>query len=1138
MSEKNPNLIIQNLVAQFSEQTIEVDFQAIKEDIEIIIQSFSYKWSGNLFQNFKSLLSVFSNPAQVHRIASHISTNLFKQLGEELNLKKDPDLIDDYLDIFRSSAFLKRIYDEDQWSDLILKLLHSANYTYARMFFHRVDKYANKVLFTILEKKQSRDYNWSEISVMVASISAGLVKLLGDDPLNQKIAFLTTNSLDMVLYDLACLTTGIVNVMIPTNSVPSHIDYILNKTEPSVLVVSDKVLLDKISVFTNRMDFLKAIIIFDQNQGENKKLYSTDDILDLGASMSTSVVDKFRRQRTINDLASIMFTSGTTGNPKGIQFTQQNIVFKRFARAMALPEIGEKDVFLSYLPLFHTFGRWLEMSGCLFWAARYVFMENPAPEIMIENMQRVKPSVFISIPKKWYQLYEAIDKEANILKSSNEEIQLTVNYKTGGNLKWGLSAAGHLDAEIFDFFQRYGIELMSGFGMTEATGGITMTPPGRYKPGSLGKALPGIELKMAEDGELWVKGPYVMQGYVNPEESDAEMKDGWLPTGDIMQKDDEEFIKIVDRKKEIYKNIKGETIAPQKIENYFRDFDFIKHVFLVGDHRPFNTLLIYPDYDYKDVNFREMSEEELRTYYSSVIVSVNRFLAPFEKIVDFVFIDRDFDPEKNELTPKGTYRRKIVESNFKKFIQPMYDRSYQQILVDRYEIQIPNWFLREKGLTPHEVRIENNRLYLNDSEKSLILIFEKGKFQVGDLVYDQPGNHLDMGKLFTDPLLWLGNSALVDFVGEKIFNWTRHQDSSANHIFREPALPLRIDMDIDTVWRKFRQESEISLRGLHMTALILQRAETYYSVEVFDYLQRALREKESGYIRLAKEILRRTIQTKSIDAQRKSFVILLGAPSKPDSETINRAFLDLSVNFINKQVIEEVCKSGVKDKKLAILFKITRGYCKENNKQCVKLFRLLSRYGATHPTRYKIIRQFLVSCQLEKYDPSIRRAARVARFEARDGFRDWLGTTQEVAVDMETNKEYHWEDVIIFEESINQDDKDRLLSAIKNTTLIREAVFLFSGGILVRLNDIPPGGLWVSLLGKEHGKAVYRITIQTRFQGSFDIAANVNHEISFDDILDEINWLIRSGTSAGDIKLVEDFGGYWNEFDLWSEEFI
>lgn len=1138
MSEKDFKIIIQKLNKKLSTTTSEKGFRAVQDEVEFLIQSFHHKWTGELLQGFSALISSLSNPLLVHHIAALISTDGIKKCGRELAHIKDSDLIDEYLDIIRSSAFLTRIYDDEDWPELILNLLQATNYTYGRMFFHRVEKYPNKILFTVLNKKKSLEYSWSEISSMVLNISAGLVKMLGENPSNQKIAFLTKNSLDMVLYDLACLTTGIVNVMIPANSVPSHIDYILNKTEPSILIVSDRTLLDKIDAMTTRMEFLKAIVLFEKNSTKQKDIFSTEDVLNLGTTLAVSVLEDFRGQIKLEDLASVMFTSGTTGNPKGIQFTHQNLVFKRFARAMALPEIGENDVFLAYLPLFHTFGRWLEMTGCVFWAANYVFMENPAPETMIENMQRVKPSVFISIPKKWYQLYEFIDAETNIVKSSNEEIQQTVAKLTGGNLKWGLSAAGHLDSEIFEFFQHNGVELMSGFGMTEATGGITMTPPGKYKPGSLGKALPGIALKMADDGELLIKGPYVMPGYVNPEESDSNIQDGWLPTGDIMQMDENGFIKIIDRKKEIYKNIKGETIAPQKIENFFRDFDFIQHVFLVGDHRPFNTLLIYPNYNFKEVNFRIMSEGDLRTYFSSVIVSVNRFLAPFEKIVDFVIIDRDFDPDKNELTPKGTYRRKVVETNFENFIQPMYDRSYHQILLAGYEIQFPNWFLREKGLTSQEIRIENDQLFINDSPNSLTLKFDDDNVQIGDFVYEVSGKKIDMGIIFTDPQLWLGNSALVELSNEKIFNWTRHDDSNIKIRFKRPASPLRTDLNIDKVWRRFKQESNISLWGLHTAALILQRAEIYHSSEVFDYIQSALQDKESVYIRLGKEILKRTLYSHSIEAQRKAFIILLNAPTKPESAATNRAFLDLSVNFINKKVIEEVCSTGVKDKKLSILFEITREYCEENNKRCVKLFRLLSGYGAIHPTRYKIIRQFLVSCQLENYESSIRRAARIARLESREGFRKWLGTTQEVAVDLETNKEYHWEDVIIFEESIEKTDRDRLISAIKYTTLIREAVFLFSGGVLVRLNDIPPGGLWVSLLGKEHGKAVYRITIQTRYQGSFDIAINVNHDIAFEDILEEIKWLIRSGTSAGDVKLVEDFGGYWKEFDLWSEEFI
>jgi len=161
-------------------------------------------------------------------------------------------------------------------------------------------------------------------------------------------------------------------------------------------------------------------------------------------------------------------------------FSQQNLVYKRFCRALALPEIGEKDRFLAFLPMFHTFGRFLELLGSVFWGAEYAFMENPALETMLDNMQRVQPTIFISIPKKWYQLYDFVTSRVDLEFDPPEKIQVALKEATGGHLRWGLSAAGFLEPDVFRFFQQNGVELMSGFGMTEATGGITMTLPGGY----------------------------------------------------------------------------------------------------------------------------------------------------------------------------------------------------------------------------------------------------------------------------------------------------------------------------------------------------------------------------------------------------------------------------------------------------------------------------------------------------------------------------------------------------------------------------------------------------------------------------------------------------------------------------------
>jgi hypothetical protein len=387
-------------------------------------------------------------------------------------------------------------------------------------------------------------------------------------------------------------------------------------------------------------------------------------------------------------------------------------------------------------------------------------------------------------------------------------------------------------------------------------------------------------------------------------------------------------------------------------------------------------------------------------------------------------------------------------------------------------------------------------------------------------------------------VLWLGNTGVVEFAGHRIFKWRRNEESGEDLYYQSRVESAKLEKEFFMVWLDAKGKEDISLEGIHGAATLLYEENEHYSAVVMEYLGRAIKDKDATFIRYAKEILRRTLELSSLNLQREAFILLLSTPLESVSAEVNRTFLDKSVNFINKEVIEKICLTGFDDEKMKLLFRITQEYCQEGDKRAVKLLRLLSRYGATHPTRYKIIRQFLASCQLENYESGISRAARVARLESRDGFRQWLGTTQEVAVDIETGEEYRWEDVIIFEESIDPEDQKRLLSAIKHTTLIREAVFLFSNGVLVRLNDIPPGGLWVSLLGIEHGKAVYRITIQTRFQGSFDIAVNVNRSLTFEKILDEINWLIQAGTTVGDVKLVEDFGGYWDDYDLWSEEFI
>ncbi|MCL4279245.1 MAG: AMP-binding protein, partial [Ignavibacteriaceae bacterium] len=576
---------------------------------------------------------------------------------------------------------------------MIRELIVKSNYTTKILFDQRLRDYGKKTLFKVINGNSVKEYSWETSVKIINSYRNSLYQIITKE---EKVAFLLENCLEMALLDLACLTGGIVNVMIPGNSVTEHIRFILQQSKASVLIAHDEKQLSKIKSIKNELPELKIVILLEGNSSEDWVI-SFEEFLDSSKETSATF------ERRTDDLATIMYTSGTTGEPKGIMFSQMNIVYKRFCRAMAIPEIGDEDRFICFLPLYHTFGRYLEMTGCVFWAAEYCFLENPSVEAMISNMQLTKPTVFISIPKKWMQLYEYITSKVDIELDEHQKIKDELDKATGGELKWGLSAAGYLSPDIFQFFQKYGVELMSGFGMTEATGGITMTPWKRYKPNSLGKALPGIEIKLGDDGEILVKGPYVMPGYYDIDNKETFTEDGWLPTGDVMKMDEDGFIEIVDRKKEIYKNIRGETVAPQKIENLFRDFENIRQVFLVGDHRPFNTVLIYPNFQNDSSILNNMDDKQKQEYFSSLIVSVNKFLAPFERILDFRLIDREFDDKHGELTPKHTYKRKVIENNFLELIDSMYVKNETSVYVGTTEVKIPNWFLREKGCLGRDV---------------------------------------------------------------------------------------------------------------------------------------------------------------------------------------------------------------------------------------------------------------------------------------------------------------------------------------------------------------------------------------------------------------------------------------------------
>lgn len=1131
---------------------------AIEEDesqeiISLLIDSFKqYYESGLNDSEFHNLMNDVVGSGFDKDLMNKIPTELFYLMGEKLlksiqtNQPFNHSIIYIYLNLFRYSEFLRRIYDDKKWEELILKLIIKSNFTFDKLFNQRVKQYTQKSLFRIIEGNKTIDYSWESINSKVNEYRSSLHTLLSENVEETFIAFLLDNSLDMILLDLACLTSGIVNVMIPVNSVPQHIEFILNQTKARYIFVDDEIQLSKIKSVKNNLSYLKKAILLKGTSIEDYVIPFSDFITLSSVKDDLSV--KAMRQISCEMLATIMYTSGTTGDPKGIMFSHLNIVYKRFCRAMAIPEIGDTDKFLSYLPLYHTFGRWLEMTGAIFWGAEYVFMENPSIDTMISNFRLVKPSIFISIPKKWMQLYETINLKVDIESEDDKKIKQVVDEITGGNLKWGLSAAGYLPAEIFQFFQRYGIELMSGFGMTEATGGITMTPPHKYKPDSLGKALPGIEIKVAEDGELLIKGAYVMIGYFgeNPENTFIE---GWLPTGDLMSMDEDGFIEIVDRKKEIYKNIKGETIAPQKIENLFRDFEAVKQIFLVGDHRPFNTVLIYPDYESETSPIKKLDDKKRQEYFTSLIVSVNNFLAPFERIIDFRLIERPFTLETGELTPKGTFKRRVIEKNFSELINSMYEKNFIELRSGIFRIKIPSWFLREMGILSRDILLKDKIISIPKLNKYLPIEEvdnEKNIFRIGSFAYRFKDKLIDLQDLITNPIYWLGNKQLVDFTGDKIIQWQRKDTKDTGISLIKPIDKGSIELNTIQKFSEAVGKSDFSLFNLHLAiTLVQQKTDETTEENLLLFFSKILKNKFAYLLSIVNEVLSNPELIFEFSIKKEILKLLLQSSSKEKFRNVLINYTENHPAILNDEVIEFICSISKGfdnlNEILSALKYFYEKHCSGTQLSVLPItsyFKLLVAYGSKHPITYKNIRIALLEYELYPKSKRLRQLALKHRLELRKGLRKWLGENQKNAIDPETGEEYYWEDVLVFEEDVDTADKFIISEVLIEQPVIREAVFLFSNGILIDLNSILPSGVWISFLNSSELRNVYRITVQTRFQGSFDFILHVNKTFFKEELEEEIKWIIMAGKPTRGEKFAAQFGGLWEEYSMWTEEYI
>ena len=1062
------------------------------------------------------------------------ATELLKKAFDILESDSDQKTIHDFLELGHLPIINNEIFNSknvDEWFDIIHKLIIKSKLTVGHLINQRARYYDNKICFKVINGNNIENYSYKEIWHKIIQIGQALSYIESKNDNDIVVGIFTENSLRGALIDLSCLSFHFPVVPIPVTTTAEHFDFIINNSEITHLFIGGNSVqgilrdskIDQSSLVIYHLDdHSDAIIHADQWESFISKSIEYDEI---------NVLKRIN-DCDMKDISTVMYTSGTTDDPKGIVFTQENIISKRFARALALPSFCSNDIFLCFLPLYHTFGRYFELLGSIFWGATYAFAESPYFKSLLKDFQISKPSIFISVPKRWIQLMDHANS-ISLTDDNNDKNNNGISSITGGNLKFGLSAAGYLDPDVFHFFQDNNINLMSGYGMTESTGGITMTPPDDYQPDSVGRPLPGIDTKIAEDGELLIRGSYVSSYYFS-KTNNSTLKNGWFHTGDIF-KEKNGHLYIIDRKKEIYKNTRGQTISPQKIENMFQDFDGISSAFLVGDGLEFNTLLIYPDYDTLPIEFSKENISSIREYYSSLVQSVNSFLTPYERVINFAIIKRSFINDE-ELTQKGTYKRKIIIKNFDAIISPMYQKNYVTLSYNEFQIYIPNWLLREKGVSRNDIYWDGSILSIRNNKNNIKIQWNDNSLIIGNFTYNTNDNIIDLQSILICPELWLGNNSFTDFIGKSVFRIARFEQTNSIKL----QFPFNNKESSESVKNIDDFEGAVDLYELHKSTDKLYNGD----LKAFAVYNRLFRSNHEELKRIAFNILLsfrehdnislrlRAIETILPELSGELFYELLFDTFKKYNDEKSKDKFSINIQLLNDEHFKAILSQlGKYRKDLNTIEKVQLLFIQI-------LLPFVADYGIYHPTKYIWARSELYWWQIVECPKRILSLAQKEHYKLINGFRSWIGPNRKLAINRNDDSEYNWKDVIIFDELIEPAIQEALLNAITNTALIKESIFLFYDHRLIELNDINPEGVWVTLLGKNHGKTVLRILVQTKNDDSYNFAININDNHEKEFIEEEIKWLIIMGSSIHGEKFIEEFGGYWPEYNLYTEEYI
>ena len=592
------------------------------------------------------------------------------------------------------------------------------------MFKTTVEKYGNRVALRKKEYGLWRDISWNEYYEQARAVGAALISMgleAGDC-----VSIIGDNCPEWVIIDMGvqCACGTAVGVY-STNAWP-QVEYVIGNSDSKFFFVENEEQLDKWLQFRDNVPHLKKVIVWDLEglrHFEDEMVMTFEALLEMGRGVYEKDPEPFEtRIKHVGpeDVSMLIYTSGTTGPPKGAMLTHRNLMWMGQAITTENP-MTDTDEVLSFLPLCHVFEQLFSVMGHITHGYTVNFIESP--DTVTDNMIEVSPTVGYAVPRIWEKYLSAVYIRMSdatwfkklvfgvALSIGKKRATLMMNFKPVpfvienlyklalfavfrklkermgfDRMRIAYSGAAPISPDVLHFFQSIGVNLVEGYGQTEGTGVTCVSRVGRVKFGTVGPPITGTEIKIAEDGEILVKSPSVFKGYYkNPEATAETIRDGWLYSGDVGEIDEDGYLKITDRKKDIIVTAGGKNITPQYIENKLKFSPYINDAVVIGDKRKFISALIMIDEDnvvkYAQDNkvqfstYKDLTQSpEINKLIQKEVDAVNETLARVEQIKKFTILPKKLYEEDGEVTPTMKVKRNYVNKAFGDLIEAMYKR--------------------------------------------------------------------------------------------------------------------------------------------------------------------------------------------------------------------------------------------------------------------------------------------------------------------------------------------------------------------------------------------------------------------------------------------------------------------------------